>query len=45
VLSKPAYVVAPSDFPLPLREGLGTQMLDSLILLAKQTVLTIHMEQ
>ncbi|KAH8763807.1 hypothetical protein F5883DRAFT_646200 [Diaporthe sp. PMI_573] len=45
VLSKPAYVVAPSDSPLPLREGLGPQMLNSLILLAKQTVLTIHIEQ
>ncbi|KAH8744554.1 hypothetical protein F5883DRAFT_22209 [Diaporthe sp. PMI_573] len=45
VLSKPAYIVAPSGFRLPLREGLGPQMLDSLVLLATQTVLAIHMEQ
>ncbi|KAL2272808.1 hypothetical protein FJTKL_05968 [Diaporthe vaccinii] len=45
VLSKPASMVAPSDCSLPLREGPGPQMLDSLILLTKQTIFTIHMDQ
>lgn len=45
VLSKPASMVAPSDFPLPLRDRQNPQMLNSLILLAKQTVFTIYVER
>ncbi|KAI3392074.1 hypothetical protein diail_6282, partial [Diaporthe ilicicola] len=45
VLSEPASVVAPSDFSLPSRGRPGSEILNSLILLAKQTVLTIHIEQ
>ena len=45
VLNKRASVVAPSDFSLPSRGGPSSQMLNSLFLLAKQTVLAIHIEQ
>lgn len=45
VLSRPVCVVAPTGSPLPLQQGLGPQMLDSLISLTKQTVFAIHLEQ
>ncbi|POS71035.1 hypothetical protein DHEL01_v210574 [Diaporthe helianthi] len=45
VLSTPASVVAPSDFSLPPRESRGFQTLNSLVILAKQSILTIYIEQ
>lgn len=46
ILSKPVSIVVPSDFTPPLRASLGSQqLLSSLRLLAKQTVLAVHVDQ
>ena len=44
VLSKPLSIAAPSDISLPLQEC-NSQLLSSLSLLTKQTVLTVHFSQ